>query len=239
MTAERELIICCPWNKDGVNPRTGLLWKDGDEFLSEARNYRSFHGISDPVRKVDNRLPGPARFAALICMLEEMNSEIQPRVSSLAFFGHGYKTGLQAGCTLRNAPELAWALSHICTKNITITLYACSAGAGADRDTAGERVPGPGGDGGYADVLRDALGAHGVGATVFAHSTSGHCTRNPYVRVFRPGAHGGEWVVEPTSPEWPAWRRYLADGHGRFSFPRQTKEQIAAVVATTNKETHK
>lgn len=224
-----EFIVCCPHNKPGINPNTGLMFRDGAEFLAEANNYRAFHGIQASVYRVDNRRAPIDRFAELLGYLEKLPSPTD-RYDSFVFFGHGLKSGLQAGCTRQNVGQLASALRRVCAARLVATLYACSAGADADVDELDESAPGPGGEGGYADLLRDALEDCGVSATVFAHTTAGHCTRNPHVRAFRPGLESGEWLVEPRTPFWPAWTRYLSHGHGRFAWPKMTKEQITAVV---------
>jgi hypothetical protein len=55
---------------------------------------------------------------------------------------------------------------------------------------------------------------------VFAHSTAGHTTMNPWLRVWENDLdpEKGSWVVEPHSQHWPTWRKLLAQTAFRFTF---------------------
>lgn len=237
-----ELIFACPHNTKGINVATGKPWRDGDEFLSEAQAYWHLHGQADgsaSLSLIDNRLAPSARFVRLVGQLESW-SAVKPRRSAFTFFCHGLKSGLQVGANLTNVARLAEAMSESSAKDITVTLYACSAGADDDADLQDEREPGPGGDGGFADQLRDQLFNYGVNARVLAHATKGHCTRNPYVREFMPGEfNGGRWLVEPAqlgdpgSAMWQRWRRELQDGAMRFMLPKLSREQIQGAIGAT------
>lgn len=94
---------------------------------------------------------------------------------------HGWPAGIQLGFRSRQQRgrdvhhwnELVGALKGVPIK--TVTLFACS--AGKDPIT---RKGSPGtGDDSFGDGLRDA-----VGATVIAHTTVGHATRNPNLITF-------------------------------------------------------
>jgi hypothetical protein len=132
----------------------------------------------------------------------------------LAFFCHGWPTGIQFGFGLAHVNVLAEAIKSKYTKEgPCVTLYGCLTGSGpAD------------GDGNFADRLRDALCQ--VGETycvVDAHTTAGHTTRNPYVRRFdglgsNSGGTGGQWIVAPNSKLWKKWKKALT-GDLRFRFP--------------------
>lgn len=151
-------------------------------------------------------------------------------IDTLAFFCHGYKSGLQTGFQISSLSSLARLIVDYATVDAYVLLYACDTGRDGDDHTDDERLAGPGGDGGFADELRDALERLERRVTVMGHSTAGHCTHNPYARRFRPGmgGRGGEWYVEPGSSAWKAWTRALREPSStlRFRFPRMEPAQI-------------
>jgi hypothetical protein len=140
----------------------------------------------------------------------------------LALFCHGWNTGIQFGFGLRDVPALA-ELFRRNDHDPVIAIYGCLTGGSA----------GPGGDGGFADVLRDALCAVGqVQCQVDAHTTAGHATRNPYVRRFEgggvaSGGVGGYYLVTPRSAKWQRWVRAL-QGDLRLRFPLMSAMEIHA-----------
>lgn len=154
----------------------------------------------------------------------------------LALFCHGWRDGLQAGFRLANVRPLAALLSKRMAPEAHVVLYACDAGRDADDEERDDVLGGPGGDGGFADALRDACETLGAHITVTAHATAGHCTRNPYTRFFAPGCmgRGGSWYVEPNSSLWRPWVRALQDPTStlRYRFWQMTPEQIAAELLT-------
>lgn len=137
--------------------------------------------------------------------------------SMIAIFCHGYERGIQLGFdndtadsfadlvanSLRGGPQGAPPL----LANPRIVLYACDSADG----------PGPGGDGGFADRLRDELCERGFyHCQVDAHTTTGHSFKNPHVRRFLgmgspTGGMGGSWIVQPGSKLWPKWRERLRE----------------------------
>jgi len=155
----------------------------------------------------------------------------------VAVFCHGWSTGLQL-VPRQSVAEFAAAIRrHELAPGCIVTLYACSAGSDTLASTSEMSGAGPGGDGGFADRLRDALCAAGdVHCRVDAHSTPGHLARNPYVRRFEGGGSasggiGGQWLVTPKSAHWAAWRKALA-GDLRWEFPHLTAAEIHARLAT-------
>ena len=127
------------------------------------------------------------------------------RPSSVGFFCHGLTRKMELGFDTGTVNELASALADVgCSK---VSLYCCSTGGGK----------GLGGDGGFADELRDAMCRHGlITCRVLAHTTSAHTTMNPFKRVFdglgsSVGGTGGQWVVKPGSELWKVWRRRLKE----------------------------
>lgn len=199
---------------------------DGREFQREARAFVKLHGLERGVALFDPQDELAERRAAILRHVEA----VEPgSLSLLALFAHGWPDGVQAGFRCEHVRGLARALKEASAPVLTVVLYCCSTGADRDASTDELTDPGPGGEGGFADRLRDELGELGVAATVYAHSTAGHTTRNPRVRVFRPGERaGGHWLVEPGSELWPSWLRYLHQGEGRLRFPFLTAEQLEA-----------
>lgn len=119
--------------------------------------------------------------------------------TELAFFCHGFTRRIQLGFSLVHLHALAAALSSVgCDR---VALYACSTGGG----------PGVGGDGGFADALRDALCTHGLtSCRVLAHRTPGHASMNPRKALFEGrgspvGGVGGTDIVRPGSTLWRRW----------------------------------
>lgn len=156
----------------------------------------------------------------------------------LACFCHGWSNGIQAGVRTGDAHDLAWLISLAVKDNVGVDasnvlhvpLYCCSTAAATDTPEAASET---GGDGGFADALRDAFCSVGrPWVRVYAHTTAGHTTRNPQVRVFEGkgspvGMAGGEVLVRqppPKNPLWPIWRDALASkapfDKGGFTGPR-------------------
>lgn len=133
--------------------------------------------------------------------------------TSVAFFCHGWRTGMQFGFDMSTVKSLAQELSRgdVLLSYMDVSLYSCSCGGGGND-----------GDGGFADSLRDELCKAGVVACkVVAHTTAGHATSNPYVREFEGkgspvGGNGGSWIVAPGSELWEPWKKALKTTSLRF-----------------------
>lgn len=117
-----------------------------------------------------------------------------------AVFCHGWESGLQCGV----APT-DWVPLLAGPAPCRLTLFACSAGEG----------PGVGGEGGYADRVREVLCAAGTIGTVLAHRTAGHATLNPTWALFASETpdDGGVHLANFADPKWRAW---LKAGEHRF-----------------------
>lgn len=178
------------------------------------------------IRRFPAKASLPQRRAVCTRMLEEARD-----LEVLAVFCHGWRNGLQAGYQLAQVRTLARLVAEHMVERAHVVLFACEAGRDADADSTDDREPGPGGDGGFADELRDACESLGRQVTVMGHTTAGHCTQNPYARRFAPGCmgRGGEWFVEPRSALWGRWVRALREPGGtlRLRFWGMTSEEIA------------
>jgi hypothetical protein len=145
----------------------------------------------------------------------------------IAWFCHGYRTGLQLGHRIAHADQLARAIAaNSVPDGPRVVLYACSTAAAPDGS--------PSGNGGFADALRDALCHAGrPNCQVDAHTTAAHATKNPNVMRFLgggspTGGNGGGLVVDPASPMWATWRAALQVTDLRFRFPLMTVAEIHA-----------
>lgn len=215
------LAICPSTNSPGKKDATGA-------FIPEARKWAKIHdGV---VEQFDNT-PSLARRRA------QVNDILRKHKGAghdgIGFFCHGLTKQIQTGHRLADVHGLATLLTD-CTVDHgpVVALYACDAG-----DT--QIKNGPGGDGGFADALRDALVRcnvrHWWEGHVDAHATTGHATTNPYVRRFTCaiavpseevlGLVGGEWIVAPGSFHWPSWVKELK-GNLRFHFPFMSENMI-------------
>jgi hypothetical protein len=197
-------------------------------FFPEARAFARHHG-ADPdevVQRFPSALPLPQRRAACVAAIQKST-----QLDVLSFFCHGWRDGLQAGFTRSNVLALARLIAMHANRDAHVLLYACQTGRDGDAQEADDREPGPGGDGGFADELRDACEVLGRRITVMGHTTAGHCTCNPFARYFAPGCGGlgGHWYVEPESQLWQAWVRALRDPRStlRYRFPFMSTAEIA------------
>ena len=136
-------------------------------------------------------------------------------LATVAFFCHGYADGIQFGFKNEHIPELVAAMKDVVTNDVCLPFYACSSANTKVRHA-------PGGDGGFCDELRDELCRQGmVDCSVIGHTTVGHTTRNPYVRVFNGngssiGGTGGHWAIRPRSTYWKKWIKWLRADDNRF-----------------------
>ncbi|MCB9603316.1 MAG: hypothetical protein H6721_26735 [Sandaracinus sp.] len=225
-------------NVDGKKDASGA-------FVPEARAFLRFHGADpkgDAVVPFDHRLSPDKRRAHVEAGIRAAREALGAPIEGLAFFCHGYRRGLQTGHTTKALGGLVDVIRETCSHDVAIPLYACDAARDADADRKDDLTDVPGGDGGFADVLRDAMlrtpGAF-FGAHIDAHVTAAHTTRNPHVRRFEVtaavpsetilGLPGGSWLVTPGSSRWKTWIRALRTDF-RFRFPFLDAAGIAQVL---------
>lgn len=202
---------------------------DAGEFRREAERFAEAltdAGWDVTVQTFDNTLPRPQRRKPVGRVIASGTWDL------VALFGHGLRASIQTGHDMGSIPALAALLAEHSARPLRVELYACDAARDADRDKRDDVTDAVGGDGGFADALRDALAVLGVTGHVDAHAVAAHTTRNPYVRRFRmddgPGAGAG-WLVDPKGPHWSAWRSSLK-GDMRFRFPLMSADEIAAAL---------
>ena len=198
----RALVFAPLHNTPGKSDATGA-------FQPEAHRFARLHGDRVSIHLFNPREPMPVRRDHVLQTIERLRPG---SLDAIVLFCHGWRDGVQAGFRLANIPSLVSALAPKAAAELRVILYACDSGRDGDQERDDDRHPGPGGDGGFADQLRDKLLAAGANATVYAHTTEGHCTWNPHLRVFPPDTvGGGHWVIEPQSALWPAWRRAMRE----------------------------
>jgi len=219
------LMFVPMYNTKGRKDATGAFQPEAEAFLKV---------LGAPYDKanlltIDNRRPAKDMARSVIDKLNAVKG-----IDEVAFFCHGSTGGIQFGFNRRNVAELAAALASATAEDdLTVALYCClTGGASDDRH---------GGDGGFADLLRDELCKAGiVNCRVDAHTTAGHTTWNPFVRRFEgmgspAGGAGGYFIVPPGSKSWARWRKALRSdapflGRGglpaRFAFPMLSTAEI-------------
>lgn len=206
-------------NTPGKSDATGA-------FQPEAQRFARLHGEGVSIHLFNPRESMPVRRDHVLQTIARLRPG---SLDALVMLCHGWRDGVQAGFRLANIPALAEALKPKAAPSLRVILYACDAGRDADPERDDDRQPGPGGDGGFADVLRDKLVTAGVNATAYAHTTEGHCTWNPFLRAFpSDGVIGGHWLVEPGSELWAKWRRAMRETDLPLRVPFMSPAELEA-----------
>jgi hypothetical protein len=131
------------------------------------------------------------------------------RIAHLAFFTHGWQTGLQLGRKdvdgdhLMNQYDQApyydlegWArtLTNYVHSDVKISMFACSTGENPNEEPGmwDQQKATMGGEGSFADEMADSLAAAGAdGVRILGHTTIGHTTDNYASRLFEGGDDDG------------------------------------------------
>lgn len=107
------------------------------------------------------------------------------KIKHLLIYAHGWDGGIRLGSSgaqgrlnRRNVQGFVQGIRGLLTNDVHISLLACSTGSSA-----------AGGEGSFADKLRDTLTDDSSGqglqdASVSSHFTAGHTTGNPNIRIF-------------------------------------------------------
>lgn len=195
-------------------------------FDPESKAFAEIYGL--PRVKIDISRGGASRRMTVLHALKDLQG-----LDVVAFFMHGLRASLPgAGFDKTNVAQLGEALNRALAPHGVVVLYACSTAGGIG---GGER-----GEGGFADALRDVLSTRrGWTGHVDAHERAAHTTKNSLCRRFfanpegKSTGVGAEWIVEPGTPLFGAWKRNELHGDDgmRFRFPFMTIEQIRAETA--------
>lgn len=184
-----------------------------EEFVKEMRRWevclqRHGHKVATcAVKKEDAQKP---LFAA--ALMGAMRYDL------VAIFCHGYPRRIQL-----NFDEDDWSLNCLCDDSPfadRVVLYCCST---ARQPATPQRY-----DeclvtkGSFAAKLSEI-------STVFAHTTAGHTTKNPYVVRF--GTDGSyQWMINPARKRnWKKWKKWLK-GDGRFLFPIMDVAEVRETI---------
>jgi len=220
--AHRVATFRPAWNSPGRNDVTGA-------FEPEALRFSDCHRFTGLGWRIDNRKPRLERASEFLDFLSKgrviPNDDVGDfaPLAVVAIFCHGSEHGLPSfGIRSPNHPrfssddEANWTFfcaelsMHVAP---TVILYACSA--------AGR---GPSGDGALADELRDELCRRGsVHCRVVAHTTAGHATVNPFIRIVdgtgrrEPGA-GAKMLITPGTRLFGKLAAELRDENDTFRF---------------------
>ena len=143
-------------------PHNSLLKRDGDEFTRCALEYKDYSSRRYIIPK-KSKLKRRQYMLELLGKLKNTNEKFD----RFAFFCHGWPKSFDAGYSVENIGMLGRRLAAIANHGARVYLFCCKTGK-----------------------LEDGLAAKlslTSGLPVFAHSTSGHTTRNPFKHVFTDG----------------------------------------------------
>lgn len=196
-------------------------------FRPESRRFMKAHGGGE-ILTFDNRLPAKKRRA----QVEGLLSQVQGKYDMLAIFCHGMPSSIQTGHKVGSQlKSLAKVIANGSEPWLRVSLYCCNTARNSNEKQYA-RKKGPGGDGGFADELRDELGMLGKsGGWVDGHTVTGHTTLAPYVRRFYTTGsrgNGGEFIVHPDSSLWKKWVKSLRAKGSRLrtDYPYMTRRQV-------------
>jgi hypothetical protein len=202
-------------------------------FEPEAIRYmKAVPGVHSLI-KIDVSNGMPTRLKSLFAQLDALKGH---GFSAVAVFCHGWNNGIQAGVRNANVPDFvrrlcgAIATGTSSSDPLHVILYCCSTAAGKDSPESASEV---GGDGGFADILRDQFCVQGKPwVRVYAHTSRGHTTMNPQARMFEGkgspvGITGAEWVIRPQPPKNVLWPRWVAALAGKPPFDQGTMKEPA------------
>lgn len=215
-------------NTPGINPKTGKPYKDADYFRRQAQAFLDVmeeeYGYEGKLVVFDNKIPFAQRGKQVLdALVKEKN------VNVVSFACHGWKNGIQAGFDLKTVKKLAAAIAKAGNgQYLVVPLFCCSTGDGTPHTPNG-----PGGDGGFADGLRDELCRAGcIYCVVMGHDTAGDTVTNPYAVFFRgdgsaTGGNGGMWIVAPDAKMFKAWKAELkSNSDFKYRFATMTLAAI-------------
>jgi hypothetical protein len=220
LSESRVLAFAPHDNSHGKRDATGA-------FIPEARRFAAAAGDGS-VHLFDNSRPFAQRRREVLKRIAAHDGELD----AVAFFCHGWISGMQAGFGMRSVGKLATALQGVAGSDfLVVPLFCCSTGDDPDDDPLSAVGTG---EGSFADKLRDELCKRGViYSRVMGHTTVAHTTKNPRVVFFDgmgtpEGVEGGYAPVKPGTKSWKVWRRALRVGDFRFRFPFMTAGEIHA-----------
>ncbi|MFA6049650.1 MAG: hypothetical protein WC761_00365 [Candidatus Paceibacterota bacterium] len=210
-TPDPALTLCFTGNRNHPNKKADFT----GAFLPEMRSFMKLWGIDKAKNHlmVDLDAAEISKKRSVYNFIERRATEEGKAPTALVFSCHGFTNRIELGLRgATGAKEFAKFLRAQHVKHgtpgqtaLTVILYCCSTGGGA----------GEGGDGGFADKLRDSLCEEGfVDCRVVGSETAGHATMNSRKRVFDGmgspvGGTGGSWVVQPGTALFKKWQKAM------------------------------
>lgn len=193
------------------------LRKDADEFKVEARRFLAHHEQLDTLHEIDNDLSELLQEGMVMKIIEDMS--VIP--GDIVFFCHGFKNRIQFG--FRGVSGARRLASHIAKKHgknrmLRCVFYCCSVAQDEDN---------------WFNWFCDELERHNVHYWAVGHSTSGHTSKNPYVKYRgSTGAYSGSaYLVRPKCPRWGDWIDSLKTEH-RFEYPWEQIDDTTDRIGT-------
>ncbi len=231
-----EIAIIVPKYNTNKPDATGAFHPESENFCDEwGLPYECIHYINNKLPK-RLTLKNNVTDALLDTMEDIQASSIKP-ISVWIFFCHGYTHGMQFGIkspghrNFRDEEEARWHkfinIIGDCPEPVLV-MYACSTGNDPDDDP--DTAPGSG-DGSWGDWVRDELCKTGaVYCRVLVHTTAGHTTRNPFIKLLdglglSTGGVGGELIAAPRTSSFRKLQKLLKTNF-RFKIPFLTLESI-------------
>jgi hypothetical protein len=212
-------------------------------FHPEAINFCEYWNLPrNRILYVDNKLPKNVKRERnvaddFLSKMESIQESNEAPIAIWVLFCHGYTHGIQFSIRSKNHKffnpayeEKYESFINIISEHPSplIALYACS--TGDDPEGNPDTAPGSG-DGSFADMLRDDLCRTGcVYSRVMSHTTAGHTTHNPFIKLFDGngsaiGGEGGELIARPGSKKFRNLRKLLKTDF-RFKIPFMTNKSI-------------
>jgi hypothetical protein len=220
---DAKAFVCTPaYDTPGRKDASGAFNPEAKRLI-KALGLRAVHKLFDSNRVMPDRRN---EVSVSIGQVRELDM--------VAFLCHGWRDGIQAGWRSPGVTDLATRLVTACKPDAVIALYCCDTGRDGDADAADDTQKGPGGAGGFASALWQALEARGFVGTLWAHPTTAHTTMNPHVRVWRVDEEPelGDWACEPHSANWSKWQRAVRTTEWRYRMLEcQTADEIEAAIA--------
>lgn len=197
---------------------------DGDEFKARARDMDEMIESANPDAVSRLILAGKSTKKQKQTLVSNTLAQVS-NLKRLAFFCHGWPSGISLGYSIKEVPLLARSIAAACENHtVYIGLFACLTGRGRfwggkrnkkNFENRSERVVTP--REGFAMYLCAQLEELGIHAIITAHLTSGHTTRNPYkVRIEKEGSHYNKTRMCLPQPraQWHQWLKKLTNDPG-------------------------
>lgn len=200
----RGLVLAQSVNKAGINPETGIGYKDATGvFVPGAKYFANLHGLDKPVMldDVDDRNK----------MLKAI--EKSTMLDTIAYFGHGDRNRIgSAEIGVKDVFKLAEAIKTAAAPGCQVIFYACQLG----------------GANGYCEKLAKQLGNT---VTFWGHSCAGHGNTNPYVTRYPYTPDTTPFLIDPSDPLFSAWRGLIKSQSDIWArFPFMTKAEVIGEI---------